>query len=67
MAELAAAGVKFYVPTASEKRQWVEKAGAQLPAWDSFKKELAGSTSKFDTFLKAANTMGRYYVHDVEA
>ncbi len=67
MAELAAAGVQFYVPTADEKKQWVDKAGAQLPAWDDFKKELAGSLDKFDGFLKAANTMGRYYVHDVEA
>lgn len=65
MAELAAAGVQFYVPTASEKRQWVEKAGAQLPEWDSFKKELAGTLSKFDSLEKAANTMGRFYVHDV--
>jgi hypothetical protein len=67
MAELAAAGVKFYVPTADEKRLWVEKAGAQLPAWDSFKKELAGSLDKFDMFRQAADTMGRFYVHDVEA
>ena len=67
MAELAAAGVKFYVPTASEMKQWVEKAGHQLPAWDSFKIELAGSLDKFDSLLKAANTMGRLYVHDVKA
>ena len=67
MAELAAAGVKFYVPTASEMKQWVEKAGHQLPAWDSFKIELAGSLDKFDLLLKAANTKGRYYVHDVKA
>ena len=67
MAELAEAGVQFYVPTADEKKQWVDKAGAQLPAWDDFKKELAGSLSKFDSFLKAANTMGRFYVHDVAA
>jgi hypothetical protein len=67
MAELAAAGVKFYVPTADERKQWVEKAGAQRPEWDSFKKELAGSLETFDAFLKAANTMGRYYVHDVKA
>jgi hypothetical protein len=55
------------VPTADERKQWVEKAGAQLPEWDSFKKELAGSLDKFDAFLQAANTMGRYYVHDVKA
>jgi TRAP-type C4-dicarboxylate transport system substrate-binding protein len=67
MAELAAAGVKFYVPTEDERKQWVEKAGAQLPEWDSFKKELAGSLDQFDAFLQAANTMGRYYVHDVKA
>jgi TRAP-type C4-dicarboxylate transport system substrate-binding protein len=67
MAELAAAGVKFYVPTADERKQWVDKAGAQLPEWDSFKKELAGSLDQFDALLKAANTMGRYYVHDVKA
>jgi len=67
MAELAAAGVQFYVPTAEEKKQWVAKAGHQLPEWDDFKKELAGSLDKFDAFLDAANTMGRLYVHDVEA
>jgi TRAP-type C4-dicarboxylate transport system substrate-binding protein len=67
MAELASAGVKFYVPTANEMKQWVEKAGHQLPAWDSFKIELAGSLDKFDLLLKAANTKGRYYVHDVKA
>jgi TRAP-type C4-dicarboxylate transport system substrate-binding protein len=67
MAELSAAGVQFYVPTADEKKQWVDKAGAQLPAWDGFKTELAGSTDKFDKFLEAANTMGRAYVHDVKA
>jgi len=66
-AELSAAGVKFYVPTADERKLWVEKAGFQLPAWDSFKKELAGSLDKFDVFLEAANTMGRFYVHDVQA
>ena len=67
MAELAAAGVKFYVPTADERKMWVEKAGAQRPEWDSFKKEMAGSLETFDKFLQAANTMGKYYVHDVEA
>jgi len=65
MAELAAAGVKFYVPTDAEMKKWVEKAGHQLPEWDGFKIELAGSLDKFNTLLKAANTPGRYYVHDV--
>ena len=43
------------------------KAGAQLPAWDEFKKELAGDIATFNRFLEAANTMGEFYVHDVEA
>ena len=65
MAELSKAGVKFYVPTAAEKKMWVDAAGAQLPAWDSFKKELAGDLKVFDKLQKAANTKGGYYVHDV--
>jgi len=67
MSELSSAGVQFYVPTPAEKKQWVEKAGAQLPAWDSFKKELAGDIAVFDRFETAANTPGGYYVHDVKA
>lgn len=67
MSELSRAGVQFYVPTPEEKAQWVAKAGAQLPAWDEFKKELAGDMATFDRFLQAANTMGDFYVHDVEA
>lgn len=67
MYELSRAGVQFYVPTTEEKAQWVAKAGAQLPAWDAFKKELAGEMAIFDRFLEAANTMGEFYVHDVEA
>lgn len=65
MAELAKSGVEFYVPTAEEKKQWVEKCGAQLPAWDDIKKELAGSLSLFDKLKEAANTPGDFYVHDV--
>ena len=65
MAELSKAGVQFYVPTDAEKKQWVEAAGAQLPAWDSFKKELAGDLKTFDKLQAAANTRGAYYVHDV--
>lgn len=65
MAELRAAGVQFYNPTDDELTQWVEKAGQQLPAWDSFKQELAGSVGEFDVLLEAANTRGRLYVNDV--
>jgi TRAP-type C4-dicarboxylate transport system substrate-binding protein len=65
MAELSKGGVQFYAPTPAEMGQWVATAGHQLPAWDDFKKELAGSTAKFDALLEAANTPSRYYVHDV--
>jgi TRAP-type C4-dicarboxylate transport system substrate-binding protein len=65
MAELSKSGVQFYVPTAAEKKQWVAAAGAQLPAWDVFKKELAGDLKTFDKLQEAANTKGPYYVHDV--
>jgi len=65
MAEMKKAGVEFYVPTADEKAQWVAKAGAQLPAWDAIKKELIGSTAKFDKLAEAANTTSNFYVHDV--
>lgn len=67
MAELSRVGVEFYVPTASEKEQWVNKAGAQLPAWDGIKKELIGSLAKFDKLVEAANTPSNYYVDDVKA
>mgnify|MGYP005845096897 CR=1 FL=1 len=67
MAEMKKSGVKFYVPTADEMKQWVAKAGAQLPAWDGMKKELAGSLELFDKFQTAANTQSRYIVHDLKA
>ncbi len=67
MSELRKSGVKFYVPTADEMKQWVAKAGAQLPAWNDIKKELAGSLELFDKFQKAANTQSLYRVHDVTA
>lgn len=67
MSEMKKSGVKFYVPTADELKQWVAKAGAQLPAWDGMKKELGGSLELFDKLQKAANTQGRYIVHDVTA
>jgi len=65
MFELSKSGVEFYSPTPDELAQWVAKAGHQLPEWDSFKIELAGSLPIFDKLLEAANTQGKYYVHDV--
>jgi len=64
MAELSKSGVQFYTPTADELGQWVKKGGHQNAEWDSYKKELAGSIGAFDKLLEAANTQGRYYVHD---
>lgn len=65
MAELANSGVQFYSPTSSELQQWKDKAGHQLSEWDDTKKELAGSIDTFNKLLEAAETQGKYYVHDV--
>jgi len=63
-AEMAAAGVKFYLPTAEEFSQWKAAAGFQRPEWDSVKVQLVGSTSVFEKLNAAAQTQGKYYVHD---
>ena len=65
MAEMAKAGVKFYVPTKGELAQWAAAAGQQLKAWDEWKIKLGGSIKNFDMMYEAAQTQGRYYVHDV--
>ena len=65
MAEMAKAGVKFYVPTKDELAQWAEAAGQQRKEWDEWKVELGGSVANFEKLLEAANTQGKYYVHDV--
>ena len=64
MAEMGKAGVQFYSPTESELAEWVAAGGHQRSEWDGFKTELAGSIDAFETLNEAANTMGRYYVHD---
>lgn len=65
MAELSRAGVQFYAPSDDEMALWANKAGHQLPAWDAFKTELAGSKATFDKLLDAANNNEGPYVHDV--
>ena len=65
MTEMAKAGVKFYVPTKDELAQWAEAAGQQLKVWDEWKIKLGGSLKNFDKMYEAAQTQGRYYVHDV--
>jgi len=64
MAEMSATGVQFYSPSADELQQWVDKGGHQNSEWDGYKKDLAGSIGAFDKLLEAANTQGKYYVHD---
>ena len=65
MYQLQEAGVQFYTPTKAERQQWIDKGGQQLPAWDNFKKELAGSLDAFNKLLEAAQTYSGYYVDDV--
>ncbi len=64
MAEMGKAGVQFYSPSASELEEWVNAGGYQRSEWDGFKKELSGSLDVFEKLETAANTQGRYYVHD---
>jgi TRAP-type C4-dicarboxylate transport system substrate-binding protein len=63
---MSKAGVKFYKPTESERKQWAEACGEQRAEWDEHKVELAGSTANFDKLRTAANTKGRYTVGDYQ-
>jgi len=65
MAEMAKAGVQYYVPTKDEIAAWAEAGGHQRAEWDDWKKELGGSIETFDKLLEAANIDGVYHVHDV--
>ena len=64
MAELRKAGVEFHSLSADQLAEWQATGGYQLPDWDEFKVELAGSMDTFAKLEEAAGTMGRYYVHD---
>lgn len=64
MAELRKAGVEFHSLSDDQLAEWQATGGYQLPEWDSFKTELAGSMDTFAKLEEAAGTMGRYYVHD---
>ena len=64
MAELAKAGVQFHSLTDDQLAEWQEAGGYQRSEWDEFKVELAGSMDAFDRLAEAADTKGRYYVHD---
>lgn len=65
MAEMAKAGVKYYVPSTDEIGAWAKAGGHQRAEWDDWKKELGGSIATFNKLLEAANTDGMYRVHDV--
>jgi TRAP-type C4-dicarboxylate transport system substrate-binding protein len=65
MAEMAKAGVQYYVPTADEIGAWAKAGGHQRPEWDDWKKELGGSIETFNKLLEAANPDGAPRVLDV--
>jgi TRAP-type C4-dicarboxylate transport system substrate-binding protein len=64
MAELAKAGVEFHSLSEDQLGEWKAAGGYQLPEWDEFKTELAGSMDAFNKLEEAASTQGKYYVHD---
>jgi TRAP-type C4-dicarboxylate transport system substrate-binding protein len=64
MSEMRKAGVEFHSLTDDQLAEWKAAGGYQLPEWDSFKTELAGSMDAFAKLEEAAGTMGRYSVHD---
>jgi TRAP-type C4-dicarboxylate transport system substrate-binding protein len=64
MSELAKSGVQFHSLSDDQLAEWKAAGGYQRSEWDSFKKDLAGSMAKFGKLEDAANTQGKYYVHD---
>jgi len=64
MSELSKNGVEFHTLTDDQLGEWQAAGGYKLPEWDDFKVDLAGSMDTFAKLEEAADTMGRYYVHD---
>lgn len=64
MSELTKSGVQFHTLSDDQLAEWKAAGGYQRGEWDTYKIELAGSMSAFAKLEEAANTMGRYYVHD---
>ncbi|MEX0349288.1 MAG: TRAP transporter substrate-binding protein [Paracoccaceae bacterium] len=64
MAELNKAGVQFHSLSDDQLAEWKDAGGYQRSEWDPFKTELAGSMEAFDKLVEAADTQGKYYVHD---
>jgi TRAP-type C4-dicarboxylate transport system substrate-binding protein len=64
MSELRKAGVQFHSLSEDQLAEWKETGGYQRSEWDQFKNDLAGSMETFAKLEEAANTQGRFYVHD---
>jgi len=64
MSELRKAGVEFHSLSEDQLAEWQEAGGYQRAEWDQFKLDLAGSMEVFAKLEEAANTQGRFYVHD---
>ena len=64
MAELRKAGVQFHSLSDDQLAEWKATGGYQRAAWDQYKVDLAGSMEAFARLEDAANTRGKYYVHD---
>jgi TRAP-type C4-dicarboxylate transport system substrate-binding protein len=64
MSELMSNGVEFHTLTDDQLAEWQSAGGYQKPEWDQFKLDLAGNMETFKRLEEAADTMGRYYVHD---
>lgn len=64
MSELRKSGVEFHSLSADQLNEWKEAGGHQRSEWDKFKTDLVGSLDAFAKLNEAANTAGRYYVHD---
>jgi TRAP-type C4-dicarboxylate transport system substrate-binding protein len=64
IAELAAAGVKFNYLTDAQLSEWEKAGGYKRDEWGDLRTELAGSKEVFSRLEQAANTRGRFYVHD---
>jgi TRAP-type C4-dicarboxylate transport system substrate-binding protein len=64
MSELTKSGVEFHTLSDDQMAEWIATGGYQLPAWDQFKVDLAGSMDTFAALEEAAGTQSRYYVHD---
>ncbi|WP_425093409.1 TRAP transporter substrate-binding protein [Tropicimonas sp. S265A] len=64
MAELTKAGVEFHSLSDDQLAEWQAAGGYQRSEWDEFKVELAGSMDTFAKLEEAADTRGKFYVHD---